>query len=99
VKPLTSGFDPEADATQLKNCLKSSFLNETVIVNILPHRSNAQRQKIRLMYKTMYGKVFNNCHALFVIYFLAIIYSLEILFVLFCHWPFHLYTIIQTCHV
>ncbi|KAF6020217.1 hypothetical protein EB796_021458 [Bugula neritina] len=56
VKPLTSGFDPEADATQLKNCLKSSFLNETVIVNILPHRSNAQRQKIRLMYKTMYGK-------------------------------------------
>ena len=60
VKPLTSGFNAEADATQIRNCLNSTFINETILINIIPHRSNAQRQKIRLMYKTMYGKVIIN---------------------------------------
>lgn len=57
---MKSGFNPETDATQIKNCLKSINVNETILVNLLPHRSNAQRQKIRQYYKTMYGKVKNS---------------------------------------
>jgi len=57
IKALQNKFDPEADAKQIRNTLKSASVNETVLINILPHRTNAQRQKIRLTYKTMYGKV------------------------------------------
>ncbi|XP_078580102.1 uncharacterized protein LOC144864152 isoform X2 [Branchiostoma floridae x Branchiostoma japonicum] len=49
-------FDPHADGQTLRNAMRGVGTDEKAIIDIMAHRSNDQRQKIILQYKTMYGK-------------------------------------------
>lgn len=55
VKPAHP-FDAEKDCEVLKKAMKGAGTDEKAIINLITARSNQQRQKIKLMYKTMYGK-------------------------------------------
>lgn len=46
----------EKDAETLKNAFKGMGTNEDAIIKLVCNRTNEQRQKIKLMYKTAYGK-------------------------------------------
>ena len=46
----------QADAQALKEAMKGSGTNEASIIQIVAHRTNAQRQQIKLEYKTMFGR-------------------------------------------
>ncbi|CAH1246153.1 ANXA11 [Branchiostoma lanceolatum] len=49
-------FDPHADGQTLRNAMRGVGTDEKAIIDVMAHRSNEQRQKIILQYKTMYGK-------------------------------------------
>jgi annexin A7/11 len=49
-------FDPEVDAKTLRNAMKGLGTDEATITKVIANRSNDQRQKIILFYKTSYGR-------------------------------------------
>ncbi|ESO84940.1 hypothetical protein LOTGIDRAFT_131243 [Lottia gigantea] len=49
-------FNVEADAEALRAAMKGTGTEEALIIEIVSHRSNEQRQEIEKMYKTMFGK-------------------------------------------
>lgn len=49
-------FDPVADAAVLRECMKGLGTDEKPMIEILGHRTNAERQKIALSYKTQFGR-------------------------------------------
>ena len=55
VKPYPN-FNPEDDAAALRKAMKGMGTDEKTLINILANRSAAQRLKIALQFKTMYGK-------------------------------------------
>ncbi|XP_014670294.1 PREDICTED: annexin-B12-like [Priapulus caudatus] len=55
VKPY-SPFNGQADAEVIRKAMKGFGTDEKAIIDVLAHRNNAQRQKITLDFKTMYGK-------------------------------------------
>ena len=46
----------EKDAEALRNAMKGFGTDEAAIIKIIANRTNAQRQKIKLAYKTAYGR-------------------------------------------
>ncbi|XP_061656629.1 annexin A4 [Syngnathoides biaculeatus] len=50
------GFDPEADAQKLREAMKGAGTNEAVIIEVLAHRTIAQRQRIKEAFKQAVGK-------------------------------------------
>jgi len=55
VKPIAN-FNPKADAEALKEAMDKFGADKTVILQLLTARSNAQRQEIQTVYKTLFGK-------------------------------------------
>ncbi|XP_061554227.1 annexin A4 isoform X1 [Phycodurus eques] len=51
-----SGFDPEADAQRLRGAMKGAGTDEAVIIEVLAHRTIAQRQRIKEAFKQAVGK-------------------------------------------
>jgi len=51
-----SGFDPEADAQKLRGAMKGAGTDEAAIIEVLAHRTIAQRQRIKEAYKQAVGK-------------------------------------------
>ncbi|XP_028907000.1 annexin A6 isoform X2 [Ornithorhynchus anatinus] len=49
-------FNPEADAKALRKAMKGLGTDESTIIDILTHRSNAQRQEIRKTFKSHFGR-------------------------------------------
>ena len=56
VKPANP-FDPVKDSENLKEAMSGFGTDETVVINIIPCRSNDQRQEIKAKYKEKYDKV------------------------------------------
>lgn len=55
VRP-TNPFSAEKDAEILRKAMKGFGTDEKAIIDVISARSNAQRQQILAMFKTMYGK-------------------------------------------
>ncbi|XP_036384775.1 annexin A4-like isoform X2 [Megalops cyprinoides] len=51
-----AGFNPEEDAQKLRNAMKGAGTNEAAIIEVLAHRTIAQRQRIKETYKQTVGK-------------------------------------------
>ncbi|KAL2099978.1 hypothetical protein ACEWY4_004372 [Coilia grayii] len=51
-----SNFKPEADVEKLKSAMKGAGTDEAAIIEIVAHRTIAQRQQIRATYKQTVGK-------------------------------------------
>uniref|UniRef100_A0A3Q3WNN4 Annexin n=1 Tax=Mola mola TaxID=94237 RepID=A0A3Q3WNN4_MOLML len=51
-----AGFVPEADVKRLREAMKGAGTNEDIIVEIMAHRTIAQRQRIKEAYKQAVGK-------------------------------------------
>ncbi|XP_070545070.1 annexin A5-like [Ptychodera flava] len=49
-------FDAEEDAEILRKAMKGIGTDEQAIINLIVSRSNEQRQRIKLQFKTMFGK-------------------------------------------
>ncbi|KAL3876286.1 hypothetical protein ACJMK2_034151 [Sinanodonta woodiana] len=49
-------WDPEADCQMLRNSIKGLGTDEDTITYIVSTRNNAQRQELKKMYKTMFGR-------------------------------------------
>ncbi|GCC31087.1 hypothetical protein chiPu_0009542 [Chiloscyllium punctatum] len=55
IKPVAN-FNAQADAEILRQAMKGAGTNEQAIIDVVSNRSNEQRQKIKLAFKTLYGK-------------------------------------------
>uniref|UniRef100_A0A8C4KXG1 Annexin n=1 Tax=Equus asinus asinus TaxID=83772 RepID=A0A8C4KXG1_EQUAS len=55
VRPA-DGFNPDADAKALRKAMKGLGTDESTIIDIITHRSNAQRQQIRQTFKSHFGR-------------------------------------------
>ncbi|KAM9793853.1 annexin A4 [Syngnathus typhle] len=51
-----AGFDPEADAQKLREAMKGAGTDEAVVIEVLAHRTIAQRQRIKEAFKQAVGK-------------------------------------------
>ncbi|KAM9496797.1 annexin A6 isoform 1-T1 [Clarias gariepinus] len=51
-----SDFDPASDAQDLRKAMKGFGTDEDTIINIVTNRSNAQRQEIRHVFKSLLGR-------------------------------------------
>ncbi|MCJ8735630.1 hypothetical protein PDJAM_G00249350 [Pangasius djambal] len=51
-----SDFDPASDAQDLRKAMKGFGTDEDTIINIVTKRSNAQRQEIRQVFKSLLGR-------------------------------------------
>ncbi|XP_053267385.1 annexin A4 [Pleuronectes platessa] len=51
-----AGFDPEADAQRLRGAMKGTGTDEKVVIEVLAHRTIAQRQRIKEAFKQAVGK-------------------------------------------
>uniref|UniRef100_A0A3B4AKJ2 Annexin n=1 Tax=Periophthalmus magnuspinnatus TaxID=409849 RepID=A0A3B4AKJ2_9GOBI len=51
-----SGFNPEQDVQKLREAMKGTGTNESAIIEVLAHRTIAQRQRIKEAYKQSVGK-------------------------------------------
>ncbi|XP_012731845.2 annexin A4 [Fundulus heteroclitus] len=51
-----AGFDAEADAQKLRGAMKGAGTDEAAIIDVLAHRTVAQRQRIKETYKQTVGK-------------------------------------------
>lgn len=51
-----AGFDPDADAQKLRGAMKGAGTNEATVIEVLAHRTIAQRQRIKEAYKKTVGK-------------------------------------------
>lgn len=51
-----TGFNVEQDIQKLREAMKGAGTNEATIIEILAHRTNAQRQRIKEAYKLAVGK-------------------------------------------
>uniref|UniRef100_A0A7N6AD49 Annexin n=1 Tax=Anabas testudineus TaxID=64144 RepID=A0A7N6AD49_ANATE len=51
-----AGFNAEADTQKLREAMKGAGTNEATIIEVLAHRTNAQRQRIKEAYKQTVGK-------------------------------------------
>ncbi|ELW64362.1 Annexin A6 [Tupaia chinensis] len=49
-------FNPDADAKALRKAMKGLGTDEDTIIDIITHRSNAQRQQIRQTFKSHFGR-------------------------------------------
>eukprot|EP00731_Ephydatia_muelleri_P012387 Em0006g1281a len=49
-------FDPEADSKILHTAMKGLFKDEGSVIRVLTHRSNQQRQQLKLKFKVLFGK-------------------------------------------
>uniref|UniRef100_A0A8C6CXZ0 Annexin n=1 Tax=Moschus moschiferus TaxID=68415 RepID=A0A8C6CXZ0_MOSMO len=49
-------FNPDADAKALRKAMKGLGTDEDTIIDIIAHRSNAQRQQIRQTFKSHFGR-------------------------------------------
>ena len=47
---------PEKDAEALRNAMKGAGTDEDAIIKLVANRTNAQRQKIKLLYKSSFGR-------------------------------------------
>uniref|UniRef100_A0A2K6CK08 Annexin n=1 Tax=Macaca nemestrina TaxID=9545 RepID=A0A2K6CK08_MACNE len=54
--PKTNDFNPDADAKALRKAMKGLGTDEDTIIDIITHRSNAQRQQIRQTFKSHFGR-------------------------------------------
>ncbi|XP_048885062.1 annexin A6 [Brienomyrus brachyistius] len=52
----SSGFNPSSDAKALRKAMKGFGTDEDTIIDIITHRSNAQRQEIRKVFKSSFGR-------------------------------------------
>uniref|UniRef100_A0A2K5NNH4 Annexin n=1 Tax=Cercocebus atys TaxID=9531 RepID=A0A2K5NNH4_CERAT len=55
VRPAND-FNPDADAKALRKAMKGLGTDEDTIIDIITHRSNAQRQQIRQTFKSHFGR-------------------------------------------
>ncbi|XP_055141564.1 annexin A6 isoform X1 [Symphalangus syndactylus] len=55
VRPAND-FNPDADAKALRKAMKGLGTDENTIIDIITHRSNAQRQQIRQTFKSHFGR-------------------------------------------
>ncbi|XP_069741921.1 annexin A7-like [Narcine bancroftii] len=55
IKPVAN-FNPQSDAEILRQAMKGAGTNEQAIIDVVANRTNDQRQKIKLAFKTLYGK-------------------------------------------
>ncbi|XP_071952090.1 annexin-B12-like [Antedon mediterranea] len=55
VKPAPS-FDAEEDAKKYRKAMKGMGTDEKALIELISTRSNEQRQRVKLTFKTMYGK-------------------------------------------
>ncbi|XP_058474115.1 annexin A4 [Solea solea] len=51
-----SGFDPEADVQKLREAMKGVGTDEAAVIDVLAHRTIAQRQRIKEAFKQAVGK-------------------------------------------
>uniref|UniRef100_A0A669B4E4 Annexin n=1 Tax=Oreochromis niloticus TaxID=8128 RepID=A0A669B4E4_ORENI len=51
-----ANFNPDADAQKLREAMKGAGTNEAALIEILAHRTIAQRQRIKMAYKQTVGK-------------------------------------------
>ncbi|XP_064617670.1 annexin A7-like [Liolophura sinensis] len=54
-------WDPEADCCYLKNAMDGLGANEDAITHVVATRNNSQRQELKKMYKTAFGKDLIRC--------------------------------------
>uniref|UniRef100_A0A8C4E8N4 Annexin n=1 Tax=Dicentrarchus labrax TaxID=13489 RepID=A0A8C4E8N4_DICLA len=51
-----AGFDPEADVQRLRGAMKGAGTDEAAVIEVLAHRTIAQRQRVKEAYKQAVGK-------------------------------------------
>ncbi|XP_078055910.1 annexin A7-like [Mustelus asterias] len=55
IRPVAN-FNAQNDAEILRQAMKGAGTNEQAIIDVVSNRTNEQRQKIKLAFKTLYGK-------------------------------------------